>query len=264
MIELNSIYNECCLEGMQRLPNKSIDMVLCDMPYGTTSCKWDTVLDLEKMWKELKRIVRNNTAVVLTASQPFTTVLINSNFNIFKYTLVWDKVFSGNFVQAARRPLCTHEDILIFCFEKTLPKYNPQKTIRDVPIKKGGNKQSEAIPIATTIKAKEFGNSKKLYIDKNPISILKYSKRQDKRGLHPTQKPIALMEYLIKTYTNEGDTILDFCMGSGTTAIAAINTNRNFIGFEKEAKYHEIATNRIKEVQDGGVTPAKRRTTLSS
>ena len=245
-MEINKIYNEDCIIGMSRLPDNSVDCIICDLPYGTTACKWDTIIPFEPLWEQYERVIKDNGAIVLTASQPFTTALISSNMKKFCYSWVWDKKFGANFVQAKRQPLKTHEDVVVFSNNGKMPHYYPQMTLRDVPIKKGGNKQSRAIPIAMTETSENFGKTDKVYDNKFPSSQISFSVR-DGRGLHPTQKPVALFEYLIKTYTNEGETVLDNCIGSGTTAIACMNTNRNFIGIEMDQKYYEIANNRIKE-----------------
>lgn len=241
-----------CLEMMKLIHEGSVDMVLCDLPYGTTACKWDAVIPFEPLWAEYKRIVRDDGAIVLTAAQPFTTVLAASNLSAFRYTLVWDKKFAGNFVQAKRMPMRTHEDILVFCNSGKSPRYFPQMTARDVPIKSGGNKQTRAIPIARSAASEAFGATTKTYDEKHPISILEFSNRgPGDRGEHPTQKPVALMEYLIRTYTNEGETVLDNTMGSGTTGIAAANTGRKFIGIERDDKYFAIAQKRIEDALYG-------------
>lgn len=231
---------------MRDIPDKSIDAIIADLPYGTTACKWDSVLPLDKLWREYNRIIKPKGAIVLTASQPFTTTLIESNRKNFAFAWVWDKKFGANFVQAKRQPIKTHEDILIFTNGGMQPNYYPQMIKRDNPIKKGGNKQSEAIPIARTINSKIFGESGKVYNEKYPTSIIQFDVRNG-RGLHPTQKPVALLEYLIMTYTNEGETVLDNTMGSGSTGVACVNTNRNFIGMELDDKYFEIAKERIEK-----------------
>jgi len=231
-----------CLERMKEIPDGSVDMVLTDPPYGTTACKWDAVIPLEPMWGQLKRVIKPNGAIVMTASQPFTTTLISSNMNGFAFCWVWDKCFAANFVQAKRQPLKDHEDVLVFSKTGKQPIYYPQMVKRDEPIKKGGNKQSQAIPIAVTEASKAFQD--KIYDEKYPTSRIRFNCR-DGRGHHPTQKPVALMEYLIKTYTNENETVLDFTMGSGTTGVAALNTNRKFIGIELDPDYFKIAQDRI-------------------
>lgn len=233
-----------CLELMKDIPDGSIDMILADLPYGTTACKWDTIIPFEPLWKQYERVIKDNGAIVLTASQPFTSALVMSNAERFCYSWVWNKMFGANFVQAKRQPLKTHEDIVVFSKTGKMPFYNPQMTLRDKPIIKGGNKQSKAIPIAVTEASKKFGESKKVYTHKYPTSQITYNVREG-RGLHPTQKPVALFEYLIKTYTNEGDTVLDNVMGSGTTGVACKNLNRNFIGIELDSEYFKIAEQRI-------------------
>lgn len=237
-----------CLERMKEIPSGSVDMVLCDLPYGTTACKWDAVIPLEPLWTEYRRISKPDAAIVLTAAQPFTTVLISSNIQQFAYVWVWDKKFGANFVQAKRTPLRIHEDVLVFCKSGKTPKYYPQMIDREKPIKKGGNKQSAAIPIRQTENAAAFGESEKIYTEKFPETIIEFNCREG-RGLHPTQKPVALMEYLIRTYTNAGDTVLDNTMGSGTTGVACANTGRDFIGIERDPGYFAIAEKRIREAE---------------
>lgn len=232
-----------CLEVMKSIPGGSVDMILCDLPYGITSCKWDSVIPFEPLWLQYNRIVKDNAAIVLTASQPFTTALIWSNMRGFCYSWVWNKRFAANFVQAKRQPLKTHEDVIVFSRSGKMPPYYPIKTPRDKPIRMGKNHDEHgAFNIVT-----KHEYDRKEYTDKYPESIITFSSRDGSRGLHPTQKPVALMEYLIKTYSKEGDLILDNCMGSGTTGVACINTNRRFIGIEKDEKYFEIASNRINE-----------------
>jgi site-specific DNA-methyltransferase (adenine-specific) len=219
-------------------------MVMCDLPYGTTACKWDTVIPFEPLWAQYRRVAKRNAAIVLTASQPFTTMLIASNMRDFAYCWVWDKKFAANFVQAKRMPMRVHEDVVVFCTSGKTPSYYPQMTQRDKPIKKGGNKQSSAIPIRQTETAAAFSAAGKTYDEKRPETIIEFNCREG-RGLHPTQKPVALMEYLIRTYTREGETVLDNCMGSGTTGVACGNLGRRFIGIEQDEKYFQIAQTRI-------------------
>jgi site-specific DNA-methyltransferase (adenine-specific) len=244
------LYQDDCFNVFPTLEDNSIDLVLCDMPYGTTACKWDTCLDLESMWKHLKRICKPKAAVVLTASQPFTTTLICSNRDWFKYCLVWSKLTSGSFVQAKRMPLKTHEDIVVFNFDSTLPHYNPQMRSADKIKKEINRVSSKTLAIPTTINT-EWIKKTTVYKERYPLSVLEFTTRaqngktQLDRGLHPTQKPVALMEYLIKTYSNEGDVVLDFCMGSGTTGVACKRLNRQFIGIEKDEAYYKIAEERI-------------------
>lgn len=229
-----------CLELMKDIPNGSIDMILCDLPYGTTNCKWDIIIPFEKLWEQYYRITKPNAAIVLFSTQPFTTALISSNMKDFRYSLIWDKIRAAGFLNANRMPLKQHEDINVFY--KMQPTYNPQKYI-DKPYDKtkyNGNKLDKNVLGAYT------SQSSKNEGERFPKSILTFSqnwRRQDQ--IHPTQKPVELMEYLIKTYSNEGDLILDNCAGSGTTAIACLNTNRQFIVMEKEQKYYDIILKRV-------------------
>lgn len=232
-----------CIELMGSIPDESVDLILCDLPYGYTNCKWDSIIDFDELWRHYKRIIKPSKAIALTSSQPFTTRLIHSNIDCFCYSWVWNKKFGGNFVQAKRQPIKTHEDVLIFSKSGKMPEYYPQMIKRDKPIKKGKNiSESGAIPLVAN-----ESYSGKMYDKKYPSSILEFSCRDRERGLHPTQKPVALMEYMIRTYTSEYDLVLDNCMGSGTTGVACINTNRRFIGIEKDEKYFKIASNRINE-----------------
>lgn len=244
----HKLANGDCLELMKGIPDNSVDLVLCDLPYGTTACKWDSVIPFDQLWNQYRRITKPNAAIVLTAAQPFTTALIASNIAEFSYCWIWDKRFAANFVQAKRMPLRVHEDVAVFCRSGKTPAYYPQMIPRDKPIKKGGNKQSSAIPIRQTEAAAAFGEQGKTYEDKHPETVIEFNCR-DGRGHHPTQKPVALMEYLIRTYTNEGETVLDNCMGSGTTGVACVNTGRNFIGIEKEENYYAISKQRILEAE---------------
>lgn len=230
-----------CLERMKEIPDGSVDMVLTDPPYGTTACKWDSIVLLEPMWEQLKRIIKPNGAIVMTASQPFTSVLVSSNLKGFKYCWQWDKKIPSGMSYARFRPMQQTEDICVFTGggEKTI--YNAQMVLRDNPIKSGGTKHSETAPIANKDK-----NFKRTYEYKNPTTLLQFTKIR-KGSVHPTQKPVALMEYLIKTYTNEGETVLDFTMGSGTTGVACKNLNRKFIGIELDEEYFNIAEKRITE-----------------
>ena len=240
-LDLNKIYNEDCLEGMKRIDDKSIDMILCDLPYGMTYNKWDTVIPLDRLWKQYKRVIKDNGAIVLTASQPFASELICSNRKLFRYEWIWEKENSTNFLNAKKNPLKKHENILVFY--KKLPVYNPQmskgKPYTAVRKEKPSLNYYKNQKMAKTVSDGE----------RYPISIIKFSR--DKEKLHPTQKPVALFEYLIRTYTNERETVLDNCMGSGTTAIACLNTNRNFIGFELDEEYWKIANERIEKYMKG-------------
>jgi len=227
-----------CLEKMKDVNDKSIDMILCDLPYGTTACKWDTIIPFEPLWKQYKRIIKDNGAIVLTASQPFTSALVMSNIKMFKYEWIWDKKIPSGMSYARFQPMRQHEHILVFCNGKTI--YNPQMIKRDKPIKGGGMSKGE------TTNNQNLVALKKTYDYKNPTTIIVEDKIR-KDSLHPTQKPVALFEYLIRTYTNEGETVLDNCMGSGTAGVACKNLNRNFIGIELDSEYFKIAEKRVNE-----------------
>ena len=232
------LLNTECLSMMANIPDKSIDMILCDLPYGTTACKWDVIIPFDKLWEQYHRIIKDNGAIVLTASQPFSSLCVASNINNFKYEWIWDKKIPSGMCNAKIQPMRQHEVILVFMNGKSF--YYPSMTQRDKSIKSGGMRESLS---AGTSGLKKI---KKEYTEKYPTTILTFDKVR-KGSLHPTQKPVALFEYLIKTYTNEGDLILDNCAGSGTTAIAAINTNRNYILMEQEQKYFDIINKRIAE-----------------
>ena len=253
-IEPNNIYLGDCLDLMKYIPDKSIDMILCDLPYGTTACKWDTIIPFEPLWEQYKRIIKDNGAIVLTASQPFTSALVMSNLGMFKYSWIYKKRCASNFAQAKYAPMKEHEDVLVFANGKV--NYYPIKEERQGS---GKERARYAYSDKSRHASGDFvGNIKGEYDKENdsgndemryPSSVQEFNNRaRGDRGFHPTQKPVALCEYLIKTYTNEGETVLDNCIGSGTTAIACINTNRNFIGIEKEPKYFEIAKKRIESV----------------
>ena len=237
------LHNGDCLEIMRDIPDGSVDLVLTDPPYGTTACKWDSVIPFEPMWEQLHRIIKPNGAMVLFGSEPFSSALRMSNIKNYKYDWIWDKKIAVGMSYARFQPMRQTENISVFCKSKTV--YNPQMVKRDKPIKKGGNKYSPTSPIQACKKGREF---QKTYEYKNPVNLLTFDRIR--RGtVHPTQKPVALLEYLICTYTNEGETVLDNCMGSGTTGVACINTNRNFIGIELDETYFNIAQKRIAEVQ---------------
>ena len=238
------LYNGDCLELMKDIPDKSVDMILCDLPYGgMTACKWDIIIPFEPLWEQYNRIIKDKGAIVLFGNQPFTTLLINSNLNGFKYCWQWDKKIPAGMSYARFRPMQQTEDIAIFTNKGGISNYYPQMIKRDKPIKSGGTKKSESAPI--TYKDPKF---KKTYEYKQPITLIQFDKIR-KGSLHPTQKPVELLEYLIKTYTNENDLVLDNCMGSGSTGVACINTNRKFIGMEMDDKYYEIACKRIENAK---------------
>jgi len=230
-----------CLEKMKDIPDKSIDMILCDLPYGTTACKWDTIIPFEPLWAQYKRLIKDNGAIVLTASQPFTSALVMSNPGWFKYEWIWMKDRGTNFLNGKIQPLRNHENILVFygkqpTFNRQFTKGNPSHSI---------GKANGKIAIGVTTGNFTRINADLEGTDKNPKTVLQFPVPHP--PIHPTQKPVALFEYLIRTYTNEGDTVLDNCAGSFTTAIACMNTNRKYICIEKDDKYFEIGKKRIEE-----------------
>jgi site-specific DNA-methyltransferase (adenine-specific) len=241
MLEINKIHQGDCLEVMKQIDDKSVDMILCDLPYGVTARnKWDKIINTKELFKEYRRIIKEKGIICLTATQPFATELILKELDMFRYDLIWEKSWGTGFLNANRMPLRSHELVLIFY--KKLGTYNPQKE-EGKPYKMMRRNDTPC-----------YGEKYKVFVETDnkdgkrfPKSILKFS-YDKKRGLHPTQKPVALFEYLIKTYTNEGDLVLDNCMGSGTTAVACINTKRNFIGIELNPEYCEIANKRIDEL----------------
>ena len=241
MIEL---YHGDCLIEMSKIPDGSVDMVMCDPPYGTTACKWDSIIPLEPMWEHLKRVIKKNGAIVMTASQPFTTTLIASNMKMFKYCWVWEKSRSTNFLNYRINPAKKHEDVLVF-YEKQCT-YNPVMEKSTPYIDNRTPKMRGASSVVSSPLKNGPKTNKGL---RYPSSIQKFS-NPNNNSVHPTQKPVALMEYLIKTYTNEGETVLDFTMGSGTTGVACVNLNRNFIGIEKDDTYFQIAKDRIEQAKN--------------
>lgn len=235
---LDKIFVEDCLEGMKRIPDGSIDMVLCDLPYGTTQCKWDAVIPFEPLWEQLRRVIKKRGAIVLTASQPFTSALVMSNPSMFRYSWVWEKSKATGYLNAKKRPLVAHEDVLVFSSDPVL--YNPQMT-QGEPYSKG-----EALRPTDV-----YGSQRSVLVENKdgqryPRSV-QYFKTAESEGdvIHPTQKPLSLFEYLIRTYTQEGETILDCCMGSGTTAVAAAKQGRHFVGFERDEEYAKKSHPRI-------------------
>ena len=244
-MEINKIYNEDCLEGMKRIKDKSIDMILCDLPYGTTQCKWDTIIPFDKLWEQYCRVIKDNGAIVLTASQPFTSSLIMSNAKMFKYEWIWQKTHPKGHLNAKKMPMRAHENVCVFY--KKPPTYNPQMT--------HGHKRK----VANTNYIREsdgdscYGKENRVTFydstDRYPLDVQTFSNADQSNKLHPTQKPVELFEYLIKTYTNENEVVLDNCIGSGTTAIACMNTNRKYIGFELDKGYFDISQKRVSELR---------------
>ena len=233
-----------CLEIMKDIPDKSIDMILADLPYGTTACKWDTIIPFEPLWEQYERVIKDNGAIVLTASQPFTSALIMSNPKLFRYEWIWEKTMASNFALARKQPFKKHENILVFY--KKQPTYNPQmEEGKPYVDKRETGVRNASVGTSADVKRVPIKNNGTRF----PSSVQKYSNGNN-GNVHPTQKPVPLFEYLIKTYTNEGETVLDNCMGSGTTGVACINTNRNFIGIELDEDYFNIAKKRIEEVQE--------------
>ena len=242
-----------CLELMNDIPNGSIDMILCDLPYGTTACKWDTIIPFEPLWKEYERLIKPNGAILLTASQPFTSALVMSNPKLFRYEWIWEKNFSGGFILAKKQPMKYHENILVYY--KNQPTYNPifEEYADTTKNRFKNNGKVNSSKLQAVNYTNEIQGIKRVQDEVNlergayPKSVQKIKGVPNCNGgrLHPTQKPTELFEYLIKTYTNEGDLILDNCAGSGTTAIACLNTNRQFIVMEKEQKYYDIILKRV-------------------
>lgn len=244
----NTFYHGDCLVEMSKISDKSVDMILCDLPYGITACKWDTVIPFEPLWAQYKRVIKPNGAIVLTASQPFTSALVMSNVKWFKYEWIWDKVAHSNPFIAKYKCLSVHENILVFAKGKTI--YYPQKYFNGVV---RNDKGKNGKRLGELFNSNDAGYTKSMNGFANPKSIITIQRGglsgsnevRSKNSLHPTQKPVELMEYLIKTYTSEGETVLDNCMGSGTTGVACKKTGRHFIGIEKDEKYFELAVNRI-------------------
>ena len=237
-----------CLEVMKDIPDGSVDAIITDPPYGTTACKWDSVIDFELMWEQLNRIIKPNGAIVLFGNEPFSSALRMSNIKNYKYDWVWDKNKPTGMLNAKRQPLRRFENVMVFY--KKQCTYNPQKTINPKGIEKRSlysyNRENEGGE--TTGEIKKGGVSSDYEADKLlPVNIQVFKKPNKPK--HPTQKPVELMEYLIKTYTNENETVLDFTMGSGSTGVAAKNLNRSFIGIEQDQKYYNIAEQRIKETK---------------
>ena len=245
------LYQGDCLELMKNIRDKSIDCIICDLPYGVTSKnKWDTIIPYEPLWKEYKRIIKDNGPIILFGQDKFTAKTMLSNEKMHRYNLIWNKVLTSGFLNAGRMPLREHEDIMIFY--KKLPTYNPQftegKPLHGMGEKfkkvKNNNNNYNDFNSCNNPSANREGDTKKY-----PKSILTFPRPASSKMLHPTEKPVELLEYLIKTYSNENDVILDNCMGSGSTGVAALNTNRRFIGIELDEKYFNIAKDRIENIK---------------
>ena len=235
------LYHGDCLEVMKEIPDKSIDMILCDLPYGKTACKWDTIISFELLWEQYNRIIKDNGAILLFGTEPFSSYLRISNIKNYKYDCVWYKNLQTEFANAKYQPMKSNE--LISVFYKKTPTYNPQKTKRTTS--KRGNKKTDWGECYGNLKKDTKPDNQSDYV--NPHTVIDFIKciHAPEKRYHPTQKPVELLEYLIKTYTNEGETVLDNCMGSGSTGVACLNANRKFIGIELEEKYFNIAKERI-------------------
>ena len=247
MLEKNKVIMGDCLVEMQKIPDKSIDMILCDLPYGTTACKWDTIIPFEPLWEQYKRIIKDNGAIVLTASQPFTTDLINSQRELFKYELIWNKENGRQPYLAKIQPIKSHENIVVFSKGKI--KYNPiMRLAKKENMRERIKNNFKGVESGVWGKMKEYTPTKDEKL-RYPVSVLNFNMQNaecnQKFRVHPTQKPVALFEYLIKTYTDENALVLDNTAGSGTTAIACLKTNRQFIVMEKEQKYYDIILKRV-------------------
>jgi site-specific DNA-methyltransferase (adenine-specific) len=241
---LNKVLHGDCLDRIPQIEDKSIDMILCDLPYGTTRNKWDSIIPLDELWEQYNRVIKDNGVICLTSAEPFTSMLVTSNLKMFRYDIIWEKQKGSDPLNANRKPLRSHENILVFY--KKLPVYNPQFECGEPYMgRKDKSVKSSNFNTADQVKG-EGSSSGKRY----PKTVIRFSNEgMNSKNLHPTQKPVKLFEWLTKTYTNEGETVLDNCLGSGTTAVACINTNRNFIGIEKEWNYCEIANKRIEEAR---------------
>ena len=238
-----------CLELMKNIPDGSVDMILCDLPYGTTDCKWDSVIPFEPLWEKYNRVIKDNGAIVLFGSEPFSSALRMSNLTMYKYDWVWDKVQGANFLNVKYQPLKNIENIMVFSKGRITNgrrqpiKYNPQGVVKNNIVKTNSSDYTGTFSSSSIKKGKQYMTTGTGY----PKCVIQFKK--DKSSLHPTQKPVSLLEYLIKTYTNEGDVVLDNCMGSGSAGVACVNTNRNFIGIELDEGYFNIAKKRIEEAE---------------
>ena len=240
-MELNKIYNEDCLVGMDKIDDKSVDMILCDLPYGTTHNKWDSQIPFDKLWSEYERIIKDNGAMVFTGQGLFSARMIVSNEKLYRYSLIWEKTKAGGFLNARRMPLQAHEDILVFY--KKLPTYNPQMTEGHTPVHSYTKHTTDGSCYGETKIGISGGGSTQRY----PRDVLQFKWDTQKSSLHPCQKPLEACEYFIKTYTDESDVVLDSCMGSNTTGLACKNLKRRYIGIEKDKDIFNIAEERMKE-----------------
>lgn len=240
-----------CLEVMKKVPDGKIDCIICDLPYGTTACKWDVLIPFDKLWEQYKRIIKDKGAIVLFGTQPFVSTLIYSNLTMYRYSWIWNKNYGTDFQLAKLRPMRSHEDIAVFSKAKTANGaalnmvYYPQKTPLKKPVKNGGK------PTTRLLHDNNMKKLDKIYTDKSPLTVLNFKpvfNNKSNPRLHPTQKPVDLLEYLVKTYTLENEIVLDNCMGSGSTGVACMNLNRKFVGIEIEEKYFNISKERIEKV----------------
>lgn len=246
MLEIDKLYNEDCLEGMKNIDNSSIDAIITDLPYGQTARnKWDTIIPFELLWEQYEKVIKDNGAIILFANGMFTADLMQSNRKLWKYNLIWQKTQPTGFLNAKKMPLRSHEDICIFY--KKLPTYNPQKTTGHT---RKVSKAEHKLNCKETSDYGEHGLTTYDSTERYPKSVWTFAKDIQKSALHPTQKPVALIEELIKTYTNPGDLVLDSCAGSCTTAIAALNTDRHYICFEKDKGIFDIGYNRVSNYID--------------
>ena len=230
-----------CLELMKEIPDGSVDMILCDLPYGTTACKWDVIIPFEPLWEQYKRVIKMGGAVVLFCKQPFTSLVVQSNLDWWRYELIWQKEKGTDFGHANHKPLNAHENIEVFYNKQ--PTYNKQM-LKGTPYTKKNNRNNDKTDLNFS------SDNSGIWVNKGertPVSVLKFARDNIHKGknLHPTQKPVKLLEWLIKSYTNEGETVLDNCMGSGSTGVACVNTNRKFIGYELDEEYFKIAEKRL-------------------
>lgn len=238
-----------CLEIMKQMPDKSVDMILCDLPYGTTTCKWDTIIPFDKLWEQYNRIIKDNGAIVLFGQEPFSSMLRMSNPKMYRYDWIWQKERFSNVLCVKNMPGKIHENICVFY--KKQPTYNPQmreRTGKEIKPNRPKDGKIGSLICSSGLTPKPYKDTGKRY----PITVVQFNRDILTSNLHPTQKPVALCEYLVKTYTNAGDTVLDNCMGSGTTGVACRNTGRNFIGIEWDKNYFDIASDRMKQLEFAG------------